>query len=190
MTLGSCSPGRRIILEECGKFFEAYIVNLPGGNWFKPVSDRFIAVLTDITEWNRLEIERGQREIALQAAKAELERLSKEFAKALEAAEQANQSKMRLLAGMSHELRTPLNGILGYNRLLSMEGGLSQMQLGRVKAMQEAGEHLLEMISTLLDLSAIEMNNMALQICAVELPAFASKENQRTDTIQAVLCGI
>jgi len=124
-------------------------------------ADRFIAVLTDITEWNRLEIERGQREIALQAAKAELERLSKEFAKALEPAEEANQSKMRLLAGMSHELRTPLNGILGYNRLLSMEGGLSQMQLGRVKAMQEAGEHLLEMISTLLDLSAIEMNNMA-----------------------------
>lgn len=36
MTPGSCSTGIHIILEECGEVFEAYIVNLPGGDQFKP----------------------------------------------------------------------------------------------------------------------------------------------------------
>ena len=49
---------------------------------------------------------------------------------AKEAAEQANQTKSRFLAGITHELRTPLHGILGYAELLSLEGGLNQTQIG------------------------------------------------------------
>jgi protein-histidine pros-kinase len=77
-------------------------------------------------------------------------------------AESANRAKSRYLAAVSHELRTPLNGILGYAYLLHMEGGLSPIQTQRVEAMLEAGKHLLEMITSILDLSQIEAGRLEL----------------------------
>jgi PAS domain S-box-containing protein len=84
-------------------------------------------------------------------------------------AERANMAKSRFLASMSHELRTPLNGILGYARLLHMEGGLNFVQSARVDAMLGAGTHLLEMIHYVLDLSQIETGQVELQTADVDL---------------------
>ena len=68
---------------------------------------------------------------------------------------------------MSHELRTPLNAILGYAQLLRMEGGLSGGQVGHVDAMLEAGRHLLEMITSVLDIAQIEADKITLQSAEV-----------------------
>ena len=80
---------------------------------------------------------------------------------------EASQAKSRFLANMSHELRTPLNGILGYAQLLRLEGNLDATQLARVDAMNNVGEHLLQMISRVLDLSEIEAEHVELH--AVDL---------------------
>jgi signal transduction histidine kinase/HPt (histidine-containing phosphotransfer) domain-containing protein len=90
------------------------------------------------------------QEVATRKAAEDGMRLAKD------AAERASREKSRFLSGMSHELRTPLNGILGYARLLRMEGGLNPVQAARVEAMLDAGSHLLEMVHCVLDLSQIE----------------------------------
>lgn len=86
-------------------------------------------------------------------------------------AESANQSKSRFLATMSHEFRTPLNAILGFAQLLQMDGALSQAQLGKINLIRDSGEHLLSLISDLLDMASIEAGKVKLMPAAVDLRA-------------------
>ena len=99
----------------------------------------------------------------------ELRRLVTDLAHARNAAQRANDAKSRFLAGMSHELRTPLNGILGYAHLLRLEGGLSPAQDSRIGSMLKAGSHLLDMLSRILDFSAIEAEHLELSLSATRL---------------------
>ncbi len=117
--------------------------------------------------------ERQTQADALHAANAELERLARHLARARDVAERASRAKSRFLAGMSHELRTPLNGILGYAELLRLEGGLNPAQATRVGAMLGAGQHLLDMINGVLDLSEIEEGHVELRPAAVDLRSLA-----------------
>ena len=77
-------------------------------------------------------------------------------------AEAANEAKSGFLANMSHELRTPLNAILGYTQLFANDTSLDSKQQKRIKAMHQAGEHLLMLINDILDLSKIEASKMQL----------------------------
>ncbi|MBW4488699.1 MAG: GAF domain-containing protein [Trichocoleus desertorum ATA4-8-CV12] len=72
--------------------------------------------------------------------------------------EAANRAKSEFLATMSHELRTPLTGILGFSNLLIKEifGPLNERQQQYITGIASCGEHLLELINDLLDLSKIE----------------------------------
>ena len=117
--------------------------------------------------------ERYAQAEALQTANGELHRLARHLARARDGAEKASQAKSRFLAGMSHEFRTPLNGILGYAELMRLDGDLDARQLKRVGAMLEAGEHLLQMINRVLDLSEIENETVTLTEAGVDLPALA-----------------
>ena len=118
-----------------------------------------------------------QRAHAVEQARLneQLERLTRHLIKARDKAEQANRAKTHFLAGMSHELRTPLNGILGYARLLRMDGGLNPTQALRVDSMLGAGKHLLHMIARVLDLSEIEADRVALQSAVFNPQAVAAE---------------
>lgn len=86
-------------------------------------------------------------------------------------AEAANQSKSRFLATMSHEFRTPLNAILGFAQLLQMDVSLGPNQQGKISLIRDSGDHLLDLISDLLDMASIEAGKVRLQPSAVDLRA-------------------
>ena len=74
-------------------------------------------------------------------------------------AEEASRAKSRFLANMSHELRTPLNAIIGFSEVMHHEmfGPLgSKRYLEYTKLINESGNHLLELINSILDMSKIE----------------------------------
>jgi len=78
-------------------------------------------------------------------------------------AEEANQAKSLFLSSMSHELRTPMNAILGFGQLLKL-GKLEPGQVAPVDQILKSGNHLLELINQVLDLSRIDTGNISLSI--------------------------
>lgn len=81
------------------------------------------------------------------------------LAEARDGAFAASQAKSQFLAGMSHELRTPLNAIIGFSEVMSkqMFGAIHEPHYCEyVQLIHESGEHLLELINGVLDLSKIE----------------------------------
>ncbi|MCF6149661.1 MAG: response regulator [Candidatus Kuenenia sp.] len=92
--------------------------------------------------------------------------------RAVSALKRANRMKSEFLANMSHELRTPLNAIIGFAEVLKDKlcGDLNAEQEDFVKDIHSSGQHLLQMINDILDLSKIEAGKMELQYEVFLLP--------------------
>ncbi|MGF1537778.1 MAG: PAS domain S-box protein [Elainellaceae cyanobacterium] len=89
---------------------------------------------------------------------------------AIQAAEAASKAKSEFLANMSHELRTPLNAILGFSRLMARDANLTPTQTGNLNIINRSGEHLLELINRVLDMSKIESGRATLYPTDFHLP--------------------
>jgi signal transduction histidine kinase/DNA-binding NarL/FixJ family response regulator len=103
-----------------------------------------IVIAGENSQWRLLDMQ------VLLLAKSQL------FALAKESADAANRAKSEFLANMSHELRTPLNAILGFSQVMKRSASLSPEQQQYLGIINSAGEHLLELINDVLEMSKIE----------------------------------
>lgn len=85
---------------------------------------------------------------------------------AKETAEQENQFKNQFLSRMSHDLRSPMNAIIGFSQLLESnpDEPLNENQEMAVEQIFKAGEHLMELVDEILDISRIESENHKLNL--------------------------
>ncbi len=102
------------------------------------------------------------------------DRIAQETAlrRAKEEAEHAYATKSQFLANMSHELRTPLNAIIGFSEILENQlfGPLgSEKYIDYTKGIRESGEHLLDLITDILDMSKIEAGQYKLAVEKVSM---------------------
>ncbi len=139
------------------------------------------AFLKEIAEHLAVAIYQAQLYAQLQQQKTTLElrviERTQELRDALQAAQAASLAKSEFLAAISHELRTPLTCVIGMSATLLRwsfgEGGAKTVPINKqrqfLKMIQENGQHLLELINDILDLSQVEAGKAVLNISEFSL---------------------
>ncbi|WP_413165167.1 ATP-binding protein [Capilliphycus salinus ALCB114379] len=148
-------------------------------------TDNETKFMAQVTEHLSIAIYQAQLYTQLQQQKHTLERRVTERTQALHdallAAQSANRAKSEFLATMSHELRTPLTCVIGISatllRLYSNGAGIKQLPIEKqqeyLKRIHDSGEHLLELINDILELSQVESGKTVLQISEFYLSKLA-----------------
>jgi len=128
-----------------------------------------IVTFTDITDVHtaREALIRANQELELR-----VDLRTRELRVALERAELANRAKSDFLAHMSHELRTPLNSILGFSDIIGTEmlGPLGDPKYREyVRDIRASGQHLLDIITDILDIAKIEAGEARIENDVIDL---------------------
>lgn len=108
----------------------------------------------------------------LEATKAELLSVAEDNLAAQRQAEDANRSKTAFLRNVCHELRTPLNAILGFSEVLNDEifGKLNNSRYKEyARHIHTSGQHLLELLTNIIDLDQIAENRRTIELEVVRL---------------------
>lgn len=109
----------------------------------------YVGVFIDITEQKEMMQELAQQRESLSIA--------------LEEANQANKAKTAFLSNMSHEIRTPMNAIIGLDRIVLNDPGISEKTREHVEKIGLSAQHLLSIINDILDMSRIESGRMTVK---------------------------
>lgn len=121
-------------------------------------------------------IENARLYEAVRTHAAELEARVQARTRELEAANRqllrASRFKSEFLANMSHEIRTPLNSILGFAQLLREQTKeiFSPKQTRFLTNIHRSGEHLLQLINDILDLSKVEAGKTTFEVVSLDVP--------------------
>ncbi len=141
------NDGREVIGREAqGRFIPLFMTigRLPGDSGF-------CAVVRDITQWKRAE---------------------EDLTQARAVAERASSQKTDFLARISHEIRTPLNAIIGFSELMVDEkfGPVANDRYrDYLRDINRSGNHVLDLVNDLLDISKIEAGQQDMNYEAVSL---------------------
>lgn len=92
-----------------------------------------------------------------------------------ELADKASQAKTTFLANMSHEIRTPLTAIIGFSRMLLGKEMPEDRRDATIQTIVRSGNHLLELINNVLDMSKIEAGQLELEHLDVCIPELISE---------------
>ena len=119
---------------------------------------------TSELESSNAELRRANEELAKRSAEAERARADADVAR--QEADEANRAKSEFLAAMSHELRTPLNAIIGYAQLLDVgiHGAVNAEQHGDLSRIQRSSQHLLGLITDILNYAKLESGRIQYEI--------------------------
>ena len=165
-----------ILPEDRARYLNAEIARKQYGQPFD-LEFRFVHPLTGELRWGRevawvyMDQELGRTFLDsyliditdTKLREAELSRSRAELTLAIQHADAASRAKSAFLASMSHELRTPLNAVIGFGQVITMEKvgpGVAPAYRDYGKLIVESGEHLLNLISDILDLSKVEAGKM------------------------------
>jgi len=147
-------------LAENGVYSVEHRVMLPGGA-IRHVHEQARVVVNEVTG-------RPMKMVGTAHDITERRQVMEELVKAKESAEAAARAKSEFLAMISHEIRTPLNPILGAAQLLlGQECAPEQRELMQI--IQNAGEHLLTLLSDILDLAKLESGVATLSLSPCEV---------------------
>ena len=159
-------------------------VALPKDRWIhisrrRTLEGGMVCVASNVTDLKRRARAQKKKERELEALICDLKASRTTLSETMEKyetekrrAEDANRSKSEFLANMSHELRTPLNAINGFSEIMASElyGPLGDEKYKEYVAdIHASGQHLLELIDDVLDMSKIEAGKLQLEPKRVEL---------------------
>jgi PAS domain S-box-containing protein len=146
-----------------------------------PLGDGCAVTFTDISDRKRAEADAIRYTADLESARDAMARQAQELAHktdqldvALRAAEQASVAKSNFLANMSHEIRTPMAAILGYADLMLDPNRPPGAWRNDLQSIRRNGQHLLQVINDVLDLSKIEAGGMSVERIPADLTCLAA----------------
>ena len=165
-----------------------------------------VSVGTDITAIKQSEAQLTQNKSVLERTVSDLQNsrgkleeqahqlveLAEKYSIEKTRAETANRSKSEFLANMSHELRTPLNAIIGFSEMMNGEffGPLGDAKYKEYSQdIHDSGQHLLDVINDILDMSKIEAGRLTLELVDLELESLA-EESLRLISGRAEVAGV
>jgi signal transduction histidine kinase/CheY-like chemotaxis protein len=131
----------------------------------QPFTDVEAALVRVIINQSAISIENARQYTEMQGQLDRIEELNANLEDANVQIKEVSRLKSEFLANMSHELRTPLNSILGFSEILkdNLAGALTEEQrVESLEAIHASGEHLLQLINDVLDMSKIEAGRMDL----------------------------